>query len=314
MEAAVAEATKVVEEHWKAIHEDLAQLREADARAMEEHVKRQRWVRALRVVAATANLVAVVGQTVEAHKAKGAAKQTDKAHALAEALDAGAEVVGALGSGAVLEVEGEEGEGYLVGVRLEGESAPDAVGEYIEKAVEGSRCGVRECRSLAFVETGLDVAMVATSARDVYNAFKPGSPASTSERVLSGAALGMDVLAVALPGVPAVGGRSIMQIARFNTTVRNKFPKHFVGEFTKKHRVNSSGVQWTDPKNKHNWVRVMFGNPKSTHANSRHTFVRIQRNGKALDRDGRELLTDKVEGAHIPIEDFLKYFPGEGIW
>ena len=315
MEAAIVDATKAVEKHWKAIHEDLARLRAADARAMDGYADHQSWVRALRIVAATANLVAVVGRTVKAHQAEGAAKETSKARALAEVLDAGADVTEALSSGAVLEVEDEEGEGYLVGIRLEGESDFDAVGEHIEKTVEGSRCGVGECRSLAFVETGFDVAMVATSARDVYNAFKPGSTTSTSERVLSGAALGLDVLAVALPGVPAVGGRSIMQIARFNTTVRNKFPKRFVGKFTDKFdNVNQSGVKWTDPKSNHNWVRIMFGNPKSMYPNSRHTYVRVQRRGKALDRYGHELPSVDVDDAHIPIVDFLEYFPDEEIW
>ena len=315
---AVTQAAKAVEVRWKEIHEDMARLREADARAMEKHAKRRRWVRALRIVSATANAAAAVGRAAEAHRAQSAAQKEAKAHAAAEFADVAAEIVQASsGPEAALEVQGDDA-GYVVGIELhgerEGEAERSAVGAYLGETLHGSQCGGDGvCRSPAFVETGFDAAMLAVSARDVYEAYKPGSEASIEERWLATAALTADAVAVALPGVPAVGGRTIMRIARIGNKVRDKFPRRFVGKFTDKHdSLYQSGVKWTDPMNPHNSVRIMFGNPKSQWPNSRHTYVRVQRDGKALDRHGRTLTSPEMEAAHIPIEDFLKHFP-EGI-
>ena len=64
------------------------------------------------------------------------------------------------------------------------------------------------------------------------------------------------------------------------------------------------GVQWTDPNNPGNYVRVMPGNPNSPYPNSQQPYVRWQANGKPLDVNGQPLPTAKTPEAHIPLEDY----------
>ena len=46
------------------------------------------------------------------------------------------------------------------------------------------------------------------------------------------------------------------------------------------------GSNMVDPGNPHNSVRVILGNPRSPFANSRRPYVRISRNGQAIDNSG----------------------------
>ena len=65
-----------------------------------------------------------------------------------------------------------------------------------------------------------------------------------------------------------------------------------------------AGRHFIDPENTHNWVRVMPGNPRSPHANSRVPYVRWQRNGRALDVNGNPVPRQSRE-SHIRVEDFV---------
>jgi len=307
MGVAVAQSAETVEARWKAIWKDMERLRAADARVLEEQDKRQVWIRALQIISAAANVAGIIGQAAHIHRSAAAAVPA-------------ADIVHVGRAGVTLEIDGKDGAEYILGVYLHGAVEDGShiadMEAYLRETLQGSKCGDWGCRSPAYVETAFDAAMLAASVRDAYEAFKPGSVASDSRRLLTATALGVDVVAAVLPGVPAIGGRSIMQIARFETTVRKKFPKNFVGKFTdKSDSLYQSGVKWTDPKSDHNWVRIMFGNPKSKYPNSRHTYVRVQRNGKALDQYGNPLPSPQAPDAHIPIEDFLEHFPeGRNTW
>lgn len=81
-------------------------------------------------------------------------------------------------------------------------------------------------------------------------------------------------------------------------------PKDWVSKKTDK----DGGTKWIDPKNDHNSVRSMPGDPNSPYPNSRKPYVRWTRNGKPLDRFGKELTTKRSNEAHIPLSEF-KYIP-----
>lgn len=63
------------------------------------------------------------------------------------------------------------------------------------------------------------------------------------------------------------------------------------------------GVRYFDPRNPGNAVRVMPGDPNSAFPNSRTPYVRWQRNGQALDVNGR-VVSKNSPDAHIPLADF----------
>jgi len=69
----------------------------------------------------------------------------------------------------------------------------------------------------------------------------------------------------------------------------------------------SGGVRFVDPKNPHNSVRVMPGDPKSPYPNSQRPYVRWQRDGQALDGHGDPVPRTSPD-AHIPLDDF-EYSP-----
>ena len=63
------------------------------------------------------------------------------------------------------------------------------------------------------------------------------------------------------------------------------------------------GVEYIHPTNPHHSVRVMPGRPNHKYVNSRHPYVRWDKNGKALDVDGNEV-SKFTDEAHIPLEKF----------
>ncbi|QEI14101.1 hypothetical protein FY115_05945 [Cellvibrio japonicus] len=63
------------------------------------------------------------------------------------------------------------------------------------------------------------------------------------------------------------------------------------------------GIQYINPKNKHDRVRIMPGNPNSPNIAQRKPYVKRQIDGKFYDRNGRVVAGDSIE-AHIPLESF----------
>lgn len=75
-------------------------------------------------------------------------------------------------------------------------------------------------------------------------------------------------------------------------------PKDWVKSSTKK-----DGVQYTDPKDPGNYVRIERADPRSSQPGQRYDYVRWQKNGRALDKNGNAVKAKSLE-SHVPIEDF----------
>jgi hypothetical protein len=63
------------------------------------------------------------------------------------------------------------------------------------------------------------------------------------------------------------------------------------------------GTRYTNPKNPHEIVRVMPGNPQSRWPAQRAPYVKHHKDGKAYDSKGNLVDQDAVE-AHIPLKDY----------
>lgn len=85
-------------------------------------------------------------------------------------------------------------------------------------------------------------------------------------------------------------------------------PKGVPKDWIPKASDKDGGTKWVDPKNPHNSVRSMPGDPNSPYPNSQKPYVRWTRNGRPLDRSGRELPTKYSNEAHIPQSEF-EYIP-----
>lgn len=85
-------------------------------------------------------------------------------------------------------------------------------------------------------------------------------------------------------------------------------PKGLPKDWIPKESRKDGGTKWGAPKNPHNSVRTMPGDPNSPYPNSRKPYVRWTRDGKPLDRFGRELPTRYSNEAHIPLSEF-EYIP-----
>ena len=86
----------------------------------------------------------------------------------------------------------------------------------------------------------------------------------------------------------------------FPKTGRLAIPKNWVKSPTQ----TPGGIQYSDPKNSHNWIRRMPGNKNSPFPNSKNEYVRWQKDGKALDRFGKKLPSEYLPDAHIPVDSF----------
>jgi hypothetical protein len=75
----------------------------------------------------------------------------------------------------------------------------------------------------------------------------------------------------------------------------NAYPEDFVA----KPANRGKGTTWF-ANNGHDYVRVMRGDPDSEYINSRSTYVRVQKNGQALDVNGNVVPSNSPE-AHIPV-------------
>jgi RHS repeat-associated protein len=73
--------------------------------------------------------------------------------------------------------------------------------------------------------------------------------------------------------------------------------------------TNSPGIEYFDPTNPGNSVRIMQGDPNSQYPNSRAPYVRWQVNGQPLDAQGNVLPTARTPDAHIPLQNF-RFIPG----
>jgi hypothetical protein len=81
-------------------------------------------------------------------------------------------------------------------------------------------------------------------------------------------------------------------------------PKGMPKNFRVAEAKKSPGVYYYDPKNRGNAVRVMQAKPGSRFESCRKAYVRWQKDGHALDVNGRRLESAMCPEAHIPVADF----------
>lgn len=82
-----------------------------------------------------------------------------------------------------------------------------------------------------------------------------------------------------------------------------KFIKDIPDNWRIKPTNEPGGVKYVDPRNSGNSVRIMPGNSRSPYPNSCQPYVRWDKNGRALDVNGKFVPVRSLE-SHIPLEDF----------
>lgn len=81
-----------------------------------------------------------------------------------------------------------------------------------------------------------------------------------------------------------------------------KRPKDVPENWRQAPSKRGEGVKFTDPKNAGNEVRIQKGKPNSSWENQRQDYVRWQRNGRWLDKNGKP--SDDPAETHIPFDQF----------
>ena len=80
-------------------------------------------------------------------------------------------------------------------------------------------------------------------------------------------------------------------------------PEGIPADWIVKPSKTGGGIRYIDPKNPHNSVRVMPGDPDSPFPNSRQPYVRHLQHGQSLDVHGN-VVPKNTPDAHIPLRDF----------
>jgi len=127
-----------------------------------------------------------------------------------------------------------------------------------------------------FVERAIiDFLFLSINAFVFYDNLLGGDPESTLEERLQYATLGFLIAKV-------------------------KPPKGLISKPSKKGR----GIIFQDPKNTHNSIRIMRGNPSSPNPAQRKPYVLYMKDGKAYNANGIQLPNAKSPDAHIPVDQF----------
>jgi RHS repeat-associated protein len=77
-------------------------------------------------------------------------------------------------------------------------------------------------------------------------------------------------------------------------------PPNVPADWVKQPSKKGGGTVYVDPKNPHNRVRVMPGNPNSPNPAQRQPYMKVQVNGQTVDANGNPVPSDSPE-AHIPL-------------
>ncbi|MBS0224341.1 MAG: hypothetical protein JSR91_26775 [Proteobacteria bacterium] len=84
-------------------------------------------------------------------------------------------------------------------------------------------------------------------------------------------------------------------------------PKGIPDEWIAKPSKKQGGMRYFNPKNAHDQVRVMPGNPKSPNPFQQRPYIVDRNNGRVMDRNGQPIEganPEKSPDAHIPYEDY----------
>lgn len=72
----------------------------------------------------------------------------------------------------------------------------------------------------------------------------------------------------------------------------------------KKVSGKGGGVKYVDPKNPHNQIRQMPGNPNSPNPAQQNPYVKFMKDGKFYDARGNPLKSRVLPESHIPLNQF----------
>jgi RHS repeat-associated protein len=98
------------------------------------------------------------------------------------------------------------------------------------------------------------------------------------------------------PGDSANAGNTQAEPQKSSGKRPDGVPEHWTEQPSKK----GGGTVYVNPKNPHERVRVMPGNPNSPNPAQQQPYMKRQKNGRFFDREGREVPGDSPD-AHIPI-------------
>lgn len=106
--------------------------------------------------------------------------------------------------------------------------------------------------------------------------------------------------------VPKTAPRSPMKTAPAPTPkqIISQKPQGVPSHWNKAPSKKDGGVQYVNPLNNHDRVRVMPGNPLSPNVGQRQPYIIRQLNGKYYDAQGNIVNKKSLEG-HIPYDDFI---------
>lgn len=94
--------------------------------------------------------------------------------------------------------------------------------------------------------------------------------------------------------------RKILHEAGYETFQKPKnIPSNWHVEISK----SQGGMRYSDPTNKHNYIRVMSGNPESPFPAQRKPYVKHNTPKGCLDKNG-QIVSEKDPSAHIPLEEY----------
>ena len=124
--------------------------------------------------------------------------------------------------------------------------------------------------------------------------------------VLTDAALDGVTLGVGTAATKANKVRAILQKyakAKNTRKILTKKPDGIPKDWIVKPSKKKGGIQYINPNNPHERIRLMPGNPKSKHSSQHKPYIMRQKNGKHLDKNGN-IVPRKGPESHIPLKDF----------
>lgn len=176
------------------------------------------------------------------------------------------------------------------GVELEGAELAE-FGHWISQNID---------QALTFTDADDFTVLITTVSRGGKGVHIDGSTASTSDKVFAAGGFFLPVVSGGAVKKIVDAVKKIGPIADPGAKITKQLPS----DWSIKTSKNGQGTKFSDPKNPSaNNVRVQSGNPKSPNASQQNPYVKETKDGKVIDKTGKEVKSNTPE-AHIPKEEF----------
>lgn len=80
-------------------------------------------------------------------------------------------------------------------------------------------------------------------------------------------------------------------------------PDEWAVKASRSNKKSAQGLEFIHPENPNTRIRVMPGNPQSPHSNSQSTYVKVQKDGLSVDKNGNITQIESNDN-HIPFDEF----------